>query len=396
MARVTQLQETTLVSAIEPLRASASLRDTLSAALGKMRANGLHELPILDSKGRLDGILSQEAMLRRRRVPLSTTVDRLAVRPPRLEEGDSIARAAKALLENNYQELPVMGDGTQDVAGQVTQWKLLALLRQDEAVAALEAAAVMTPDPVVVGQDETADRALVEMAKLNETTVPVVDGTGALKGVVSASDILRSYAGTTTPSRRMRGSPRRRDKEHTTVEGFMSTPPLAAGRHSRVGALIDDMIERGASSVVIVEDERPVGIVTKADLLGMIASLEPEEGCFIQITGLEDHDPFFMDEVWGVIDPVVRRIASRARPLTLYLHVMEHHRPAGHRVECRVRMNTDRGLYVATSEDDNIMRAIAEIMGRLDKIIKRDVDRGRPSPNKARSGVTKPGHAKVV
>ncbi len=396
MARITHLQETTLMSAIEPLPATASPRDTLSAALGKMRANGIHELPIIDSKGRLEGIISQEALLRRRRVPLTTTVDRLSVRPPRLTEGDSIARAAKALLENNYQEIPVLNDRNGKVVGHVTQWALLTLLRGDNSVAGLEAGAVMTPDPVVVGHKETLDRALVEMDKLNETTVPVVDGSGALMGVVSASDILQSYAGTATPAKRMRKSPRRSGKNATTVEGFMTTPPLAGGRATKVGDLIDQMVDRGASSVVIVEGDRPVGIVTKADLLGMVASLEPEEGCFIQITGLEEHDPFFMDEVWAVIDPMVQRVAARVRPLTLYLHVMEHHRASGHRVECRVRMNTDRGLYVATTEDDNIMRAVSDVMDRLEKIVKRDVDRGRPNPNKARSGQTKAGHAKVV
>lgn len=384
------------MSAIEPLPATASPRDTLSTALGKMRANGVHELPVVDSKGRLDGIISQEALLRRRRVPLTTTVDRLSVRPPRLVEGDPVARGAKALLENNFQELPVLDDRTGKVVGQVSQWTLLALLRQDKEVAALEASAVMSPDPVVVSQDETADRALVEMDKLNETTVPVVDRAGALMGVVSASDILRAYAGTTTPTNRMRKSPRRNDKHSTTVEGFMTRPPLAGGKSTKVGKLIDDMIDRGASSVVIVEEDKPIGIVTKADLLGMVASLEPEEGCFIQVTGLEDHDPFFMDEVWAVIDPLVQRTAAHVRPLTLYVHVMEHHRTSGHRVECRARMNTDRGLYVATSEDENILRAVSDVMGRMEKIVKRDVDRGRPNPNKARSGVTKPGHAKVV
>jgi len=396
MARATHLQETTLASAIEPLPATASPRDTLSLALGKMRANGIHELPVVDGRGRLDGILSQEALLRRRRVPLSTTVDRLSVRPPRLEESDSVARAAKALLENNYQELPVVDGGSGKVLGHVTQWTLLALLRQDPSVARLEAAAVMSPDPVVVRQDETADRALVEMAKLNETTVPVVDRSGALIGVVSASDILRAYAGTATPSRPMRKSPRKREKNRTTVEGFMTAPPLAGGRTTPVGRLIDDMIDRGASSVIIVDGERPVGIVTKADLLGMVASLEPEEGCFIQITGMEGHDPFLTEELWAVIDPAVKRTAAHTRPLTLHVHVMEHHRAAGHRVECRVRMQTDRGLFVATSEDDNIARAVAEVMDRLEKIVRRDVDRTRPSPNKARSGVTKAGHAKVV
>lgn len=396
MARVTHLQETTLMSAIEPLPATASPRDTLSAALGKMRANGVHELPVIDSKGRLDGIVSQEALLRRRRVPLTTTVDRLSVRPPRLVEGDSVAHAAKALLENNYQELPVLDDRSGKVLGQVSQWTLLALLRQDKSVAAMTAGSVMTPDPVVVSHQETADRALVEMDKLRETTLPVVDNAGSLTGVVSASDILRVYAGTASPSKRMRKSPRRSRKDSTTVEGFMTRPPLAGGRATPVGKLIDDMIDRGASSVVIVEKDKPVGIVTKADLLGMVASLEPEEGCFIQVTGLEDHDPFFMDEVWAVIDPLVQRTAAHVRPLTLYVHVMEHHRTNGHRVECRARMNTSRGLYVSTSEDENVLRAVAEVMGRLEKIVKRDVERGRPNPKKARSGVTKPGHAKVV
>jgi CBS domain-containing protein/ribosome-associated translation inhibitor RaiA len=396
MARATRIEDSTLSSVIEPLPVTLSMDDLLSKALGAMRKHELHEVAIVDEKGRVQGVLSQETLMRRRRVPLSTAVRHLAVNPPVLTEGDSVARAAKVMLENGFREVLVTDGPGGRALGQVTRSALLEVLARDVEVAALEAGQVMTPDPVVVREGERAEKALVEMSKLGEPTLPVVDGGGSLTGVISASDVLRTYAGGATPAHTMRRSPKRTRKSATTVGSFMSTPALAARRGQKVGGLIDTMVKHGSSSVVVVDGERPVGIVTRSDLLELLASSEPEEGCFIQLTGLERHDPFLTDEVYTVVDPGVLRVAAFARPLTLYLHVMEHHRASGHRVECRVRLNTDRGLYVAKSEDDSIMRAVAEVMSRLERQVKRDVDRGRPNPKKARSGVTKPGHAKVM
>lgn len=396
MAKIPSLEELTLSAAVEPLPATLGEDATLGEALGKMKDRGLHEIPVLGRRGQLLGVLSDETLLRRRRLALHTLVTNLLVVPPRLTVNDPLARGAEALLSNGFRELPVFAADGGKLAGQVTRWGLLELLAADREICALPAHAVMTPDPVVVKTTDTIDHALDQMRKLDEPTIPVVDGDGALAGVVSARDILRLYAGWTAQKRVPKGSPKRHERTAVTVEGVMTVPVVEAPRSAKVDELIERMVESKASSVVIAEDGRPAGIVTKGDLLEMIASLAPRKGVFLQVTGLEGHDPFLLEDVFAQIEPSMKKLAMHVRPITFNVHVMEHHRAYGHRAEVRARLLTDRGLFTASDEGDDLMRAVAGVLDRMEKQVLREMDRRRPSPRKARAGVPPPGRAKVV
>ncbi len=396
MAKATALEELTLESAIEPL--PATLRDdaTLSEALGKMKEKGLHELAVVGAKGQLIGLISDETLLRRRRLPLQTNVSNLLVVPPRLTVADSLARGAEALLANGFRELPVFDAGGTRIAGQVTRWRLLELLKMDPEICALPAHSVMTPDPVVARTSDTIEHAIDEMRRLDEPTLPVVDEGGDLVGVVSARDILRKYAGRAAQGRVPKGSPERQMRANITVDGLMTTPVVEAPRDTTVEKLADLMIESRASSVVITDGGKPKGVVTKGDLIELIASLAPRDGVFLQITGLENHDPFIVEDVFAQVEPAMQKMAAFARPVTFNLHVSEHHRDYGHRAEVRARLLTDRGLFTATDEGDDLMRAVSGVLERLEKQIHREKDRSRPSPRKARSGMPPAGPSKLT
>jgi CBS domain-containing protein/ribosome-associated translation inhibitor RaiA len=396
MARVQTLSEMTLSMAVEPLPATLEADAELSTALGHMRKYGLHEIAVLDKKGRLMGLLSDETLLKRRRLALNTLVANLLVVPPHLTTEDPISRGAEALLANSFREMPVFEPSSEKVAGQTTRWLLLQLLKNDKEINALPAHSVMTPDPIVVKEEDTIDHALDLMRQLDEPTIPVVDKGGDLTGVVSARDILRLYAGWTSQKRVPHGSPKRQVRARVTVEGIMTSPVVEAPRDRTVGEIIQQMLDSKASSVVITGQNKPVGIITKGDLVEMIASLAPREGVFLQITGLEGHDPFVLEDVFSVLEPSMKKLAHFVKPLTCNIHVMEHHRNYGHRAEVRVRLQTDRGLFTATDEGDDIGRATVSVLERLEKQVIREKERRRPSPRKARSGVQPAGQAKVV
>ena len=396
MAKAGSIDEMTVGDALEPIKATIGPDATLAEALGAMKKGGLHDLAVMGAKGELLGILSDETLLKRRRLPLGSRVSNLLVVPPRVTVDDPLAKGAEALLSNGLRELPVFGAGGKAVAGQITRWGLLEILRRDGEIAALPAHAVMTPDPLVVAVSDTIDHAIDEMRRLDEPTIPVVDKAGELAGVVSARDILRLYAGWAAQARVPKGSAKGKSASRATVEGVMTTPVVEASRDATVADLSNLMRESGASSVVITADGRPKGIVTKGDLLELVASVAPREGCFLQVTGLEGHDPFMLEDVFGVIEPGIKKIATHVKPVSFNLHVMEHHRTYGHRGEIRARLQTDRGLFTAVAEDEDLLRAVDLVLGRLESQVRKEKDRRRPSPRKARAGQPPRGRAKVV
>lgn len=396
MAKNLRLEDLTLADAVEPLPATLSPDKNLGQALGTMKKADLHEVAVLDARGALLGVLSDETLLKRRRLSLDTLVSNLLVVPPRLTVDDPLSRGAEALLSSGFRQVPVLESDGHSLAGQLTRWRLLEILKADLEVCALPAYAVMTPNPVVVKTSDTLDFALDLLRKLDEPTIPVVDDAGHLAGVVSARDILRLYAGWAAPPRIPKGSPLRQKKGTMTVKGVMTSPVVDAPRTALVGNLIERMFQTKASSVVIVEGDAPQGIVTKGDLIDMIASLAPRKGVFLQITGLEGHDPFLLEDVFASVEPAILKLSSYVRPTTFGIHVMEHHRDNGHRAEVRARLQTDVGLFTATAEDDDLMRAVAGVLERLEKQVLREKDRKRLSPRKARSGQPRRGPAKLT
>lgn len=395
MAQPASIDQMTVGDALEPIKATIGQGATLAEALGAMKKHEIHDLAVMGPKGELLGILSDETLLKRRRLPLGSHVSNLLVVPPRITTDEPLAKGAESLLSNGLRELPVFKPGGKAVAGQITRWGLLEILRRDHEIAALPAHSVMTPDPLVVTTRDTIDHALDMMRRLDEPTIPVVDKGGDLVGVVSARDILRLYSGWAAQARVPKGSAKSNSASRATVEGVMTSPVVEANREATVAELSTLMLESKASSVVIAEGEKPKGIVTKGDLLELVASVAPREGCFLQVTGLEGHDPFMLEDVFSVIEPGIKKIAVHVRPMAFNLHVMEHHRTYGHRGEVRARLQTERGLFTATAEDDDVLRAVDTVIEKLESQVHRDKDKHRPSPNKARAGAMPRGRAKL-
>ena len=100
----------------------------------------------------------------------------------------TVADALDMLNAHTIRHLPVVDEGR--VVGILSDRDLrLAMTgRPDET----SVADVLTPDPITVSSGDTVERAARILVEHNVGSVPVVDD-GALVGIVTASDLLRSY-----------------------------------------------------------------------------------------------------------------------------------------------------------------------------------------------------------
>ncbi len=103
-------------------------RDTLEQASMSMKAAQVRHIPVVDSGGRVVGILSDRDILRSlsegeldRPVTTAMTPEVLTVTPE-----TPAALAARLMLENKFGSLPVVGDGG-DLVGIITETDFLRL-----------------------------------------------------------------------------------------------------------------------------------------------------------------------------------------------------------------------------------------------------------------------------
>jgi len=97
------------------------------------------------------------------------------------------------------------------------------------------------------------------------TSAPVVTAEGMLRGIVSEADLLRSKtAASHGPT------------EHTATAGEVMTPQPVTVRPTdelaEVGAVL---LDRGVRAVPVVDGERLVGILSRRDVLTLIAQEAP-------------------------------------------------------------------------------------------------------------------------
>ncbi len=135
---------------------------------------------------------------------------------------------------------------------------------------------IMTPGIVAVSPDTPVIDAARLMLEKRISGMPVVEGDGRLVGVFTEGDLLRrTELGTDHRNggwiEFLFGSGRRAtDYAHThgvRVEEVMTRHPLTCRASDDLRTVIEVMIERAIKRLIVVADGRPIGIVSRADVV---------------------------------------------------------------------------------------------------------------------------------
>lgn len=129
---------------------------------------------------------------------------------------------------------------------------------------------IMTTPVVTVPRTATIKQAVRLLYEQDITAAPVVDASGRMAGIVSEMDLLRgefeanprAYLSPEAPP--AAGPP-------ALVEEVMTTRVATVGEDADVMDLVELMITTGVKSVPVVRDDRLAGIVSRRDLMGLLA-----------------------------------------------------------------------------------------------------------------------------
>ncbi|MGK0155505.1 MAG: CBS domain-containing protein [Neolewinella sp.] len=104
---------------------------------------------------------------------------------------DRLDEAARIMWEQDCGFVPVV-DGTNTLVGVVTDRDLcMASYMQSAPIASIPVVAVMVPEPVTCGPEDTLVAAMETLAQQQVHRLPVVDSQGVLLGVLSTNDVMQ-------------------------------------------------------------------------------------------------------------------------------------------------------------------------------------------------------------
>jgi CBS domain-containing membrane protein len=116
---------------------------------------------------------------------------------------------------------------------------------------------VMRRDVVTVGRDDSLYRVRILINQHRVKALPVVAPDGRVDGIVSIVDLFNRDAG-----------------DVASVESVMTTDVVVVHEDTPVAALVEVMADRGYRHVPVVDaDDRLVGLVSRAELIGVLHRL---------------------------------------------------------------------------------------------------------------------------
>ena len=116
---------------------------------------------------------------------------------------------------------------------------------------------------ITVGLDTAPIEAFEKMYKKGIRRLFVMDEAGNPKGVVSYYDVI-GILGSTKPSKDVKSS--------TRIEDIMSESIITVSSEDSVENAANLMLRADISGLLVLEDEKPVGVITKTDICRLVAA----------------------------------------------------------------------------------------------------------------------------
>ncbi len=140
---------------------------------------------------------------------------------------------------------------------------------------------IMSSPVVTANENDSLEQCARRMIELRINQLPVVNNDGMLTGFISASDFIAkktTVSFSRTEILELFGQwfdqeeieKIYEDAGRTTVKEVMSSPAISIDSDASVKEVFEELAGTGFHSVVVVEEEKPVGVVSVSDFLKLI------------------------------------------------------------------------------------------------------------------------------
>jgi len=353
---------------------SVSPEDSVSIAINKMKEANIYGLPVVHNK-KLVGYFNYRTMIRRRNISLSTKLEHVMLHPPRIYSTDNIMDVINNMLETGFKTLPIISKSN-TLKGIIDRKDILNKIADINDYKKVPVLEIMNENPIVIRDTDSTDKAISKMKHLSELSLPVIDKNGKITGTVYLRDITQIIW--RNRHRQTKGE-KTGEKEHVelTIESIIK-PACFVPKDTNLGLLIREMKNKNCRVCVVVENNKPIGIVSQKDILELIAEKSNSGNVFVQITGLEIDDPEPYEFIYNEVDKFIKKFARLEKLLlqSLIFHI-EEHTSNGYETTYNItsRLITDKKLYLSNSKDRNLYRAVDDVLEKFETQLLKEKDK---------------------
>lgn len=340
--------------------------DTLSSSLSQFKEGLPPVLAVFDSKGSYKGIISRKSIKRSSLDASGTKVKTLMRSAPAVTLQDTLSKVAKLMIESDIRQLPVYSEN-----------KLIGFVTDEDVVhgAIMDkwgntpVEEIMTKKPFVIEEDESLGSVLSLLRSEGISHVPVVKD-GKLVGIVSISDIIADIFQSRHVQRFGEMVGQKVPALSIPAKGLMVQPVITVLPESKLRDAEEQMHKFNISSLVIVSNGRPVGIITKRDFLEPLAQMEkPVERLTVQFSVKDvEIDEIQRDAVMDDFKSFTHRYGGTLEAGTLFVYMKTHgtNFKGDQLIHCRLQFRTNKGAFFSSGEGYGVEQTFRIALDRLE------------------------------
>ena len=341
--------------------------DVLSAGLSILKEESTPVLIVLNKKGKYAGVIAHRWIVRSRHNPSATKVESLMRPAPTVSPEDSLSKVARLMITSGISQLPVF-----------SQDKLVGVVTDDAVIQGAvigkwgntKVEAVMTKKPFLVEENDSVGAVLSLFREHGISHVPVVRD-GSLVGIVSIQNVIDSIF---QPRQRQTVGDISGEKAPVlsiSAKGIMTKPVITVLPENTLKDAVEKMQKADITSLIVISKGRPIGIVTKRDILEPLAEMDlPKQRITVQFStkgvGIGDiQRGLIMDDFEVFSSKYQKTLESGA--LFVYMKTHGTNYKGEQLIHCRLQFRTRRGSFFSSSEGYGVEATFRTALSRLER-----------------------------
>ncbi|MEF8878856.1 MAG: CBS domain-containing protein [Candidatus Thermoplasmatota archaeon] len=350
--------------------------ESISKALPKFEST---DTLIIKDGNKYQGVLLEKDIARTK-ISLNTKVKTFMTHAPTLKINQPVEETARLMLENRMYQLPVLEN--KKIKGVVTANQILTRIVKQE-IGNKKAEEYMTSKLTTIKPGDPLSKAIKLFRGKDINIIPAVEDNRVI-GILDMHSVLKR---TVHPENRPEGF-----KEHgayvdekegyikTPVQNYMETPLKIFNPEDKINDIVDHMTKNNLHGVLIGNENKAEGILTKKDLLEPIAVYTKKEPIIVQFAGeLDKLTGFNKEAAKKELFEDFRKYEDYLNVIQIFVHLKQHNetRRDLHLIHCRMRLSYPGGMFIATEEGWGYMHAIREAEAEVERQIKRKKEKER-------------------
>jgi len=334
---------------------------TIANALAVMKESKYQDLPVLEG-GSYIGVVTYSAILRKKSVSLDAKVKNLIRNIQTATVDLEITKIAEMFISNNCRQIPVMNG--KKIVGVIMRNKIIDIVRDIKALKEIKVWEIMTNPVEAVKQHDLMDDALDLMIREDIRTLPVVDTSDRVVGVVGMREIIDNNW---KKDNKTIGDLAKSSRSQITVESISTTSAKTIEWDSEVAEAVEIMVDNGFSTLPVLEGGTLVGIITEYDVLELISACRERDMLFVQISGLEDDEKDYTDAIYKDIENMVSKVSKIYKPESLNIHVSRYNEVGGnpkYSITARLYINGTGVMMKEVGYD--LTKTMSDLMKKLE------------------------------